>query len=784
MGEPISGSGAHSPGSTAKSNSGRQRIISSCLTCRRRKVKCDHIHPVCGACARGSHVCTWTDQMPGQTIAGRISKPSIAGNGKIAKNSDVQSRLDRLELLLEKAVAGHATIPPTSVRSSADFERKDHETHTPSSNSQTSIGQGMASDDGDGTLLLDGGGSQFVSTLHFALLAEEIQDIKALLGDKTDEERKAMPQSSLVDLLSLGRAGMGSSLEQLLPHKLEFRDTLLDVYFANVDPMVRITHKSTVMRKFAAYNRGTHPIAFAIYFSAINSLPPKVVQGKFQDTKEALLDRFQLGVEISLARENYLTSSSLEIFQGFVLWLTCITREEDMGKAWVLLGLAFRIALNQGLHRDPSLFPAGSMDTIMIESRRRMWHQLGHLEFRAAECKGQEPSITEDFYTTLLPRNIDDEDLIDGASPGPSSYDAEKHTTLTFQLVRYVGMRCLRRIIQCTYRLERRMLDSGLHGTSRPDPAQELQNLYKQIKEMLAEYHEEIQRKYLRFCNPEVPMQRLCIGLASLLEWRCYLLFWLRMPRAYRDVVFSNDIRRSIFEKSVKCIETINNAAADVDAARFQWHIGGIASFQAIMHVLSELRNPLFDTPDRQRALRALQMSRLLRENNGAKAWQAVRNMIDRAIAEHNASPRTQADASGSFANPPAQSHSAPLEDPSNDNLRVYPAIGAIPSYAIQVSTGQYTPDPITTDLQQMQPNPNLLPPMRQPVQQRPLPQSVQPNWDDFNLSNINNIAGDVHPTPGIMPDFDFGFWGDPFNYENEPAAIPVEGSYFPSWIG
>jgi hypothetical protein len=57
-----------------------------------------------------------------------------------------------------------------------------------------------------------------------------------------------------------------------------------------------------------------------------------VVQGKFGESKEALLDKLQLGVEISLARENYLTSSSLEIFQGFVLWLTCITREEDMGR--------------------------------------------------------------------------------------------------------------------------------------------------------------------------------------------------------------------------------------------------------------------------------------------------------------------------------------------------------------------------------------------------------------------------------------------------------------------
>lgn len=122
-----------------------------------------------------------------------------------------------------------------------------------------------------------------------------------------------MPQNSLVDLLSLGRAGIGSSLPQLLPNSQEFRDTLLDVYFANVDPMVRITHKGTVARKFASYNSETHPIVFAIYFSAINSLPPQVVESKFRETKATLLDRFQLGVEISLSRENYLTSSSLEI---------------------------------------------------------------------------------------------------------------------------------------------------------------------------------------------------------------------------------------------------------------------------------------------------------------------------------------------------------------------------------------------------------------------------------------------------------------------------------------
>jgi hypothetical protein len=120
-------------------------------------------------------VCTWTEQVQGQTVAGRISKPALGGNARIAKNSDVQSRLDRLELLLEKAVAGQGTTPHTHVLPSTDLDRRGHEAHLMSlPNSHTSIGQGMTADDGDGVLLLDEGRSQFVSSLHFALLADEV----------------------------------------------------------------------------------------------------------------------------------------------------------------------------------------------------------------------------------------------------------------------------------------------------------------------------------------------------------------------------------------------------------------------------------------------------------------------------------------------------------------------------------------------------------------------------------------------------------------------------------
>ena len=173
MVETKVGGSSHSPGSTSKPGGGRFRVISSCLTCRRRKVKCDHVHPVCGSCTRGNHVCTWTDQAQSTTTTGRISKSTVADHGKSAKSSDVQARLDRLEYLLERAVTGHGSNTASSMRSSAEYEKRD-EALTPSSNSQTSHGAGIASDDGDGTLLLNGGQAQFVSSLHFALLADEV----------------------------------------------------------------------------------------------------------------------------------------------------------------------------------------------------------------------------------------------------------------------------------------------------------------------------------------------------------------------------------------------------------------------------------------------------------------------------------------------------------------------------------------------------------------------------------------------------------------------------------
>lgn len=164
------------------------------------------------------------------------------------------------------------------------------------------------------------------------LIQRQLQDIRGLIIDKSSDEDQDVPtRNNLVHLLSLSRARVGVSLQELLPQSQSQLDAFLELYFVNVDPVLKITHQPSLLRKFSRHVQDAHPIAFAVFYSVVYSLSPSACVENFGEQKEDLLARYELGIEISLARENYLTTTSLEILQGFVLWISCMTSEDDMG---------------------------------------------------------------------------------------------------------------------------------------------------------------------------------------------------------------------------------------------------------------------------------------------------------------------------------------------------------------------------------------------------------------------------------------------------------------------
>ena len=162
------------------------------------------------------------------------------------------------------------------------------------------------------------------------------------------------------------------------------------------------------------------------------------------------------------------------------------------------------------------------------------------------------------------------------------------------------------------------------------------------------------------------------------------------------------------------------------------------------MQIVSELRNPLFEPPDRQRALRALDMTRRLKEDNKSKAWAVVRNMIEKVLAEQFDSNTTLPKSS---AAPFTTLQNGPTDNSMSRDTSTY--VDRIPNYALEYSLNSsfrqasQTSQPVP--MQTMQPV--------EPMQAIPAQFNPQESWDDINF---NMIAGDVAPQNQSITEFDW----------------------------
>ena len=101
--------------------------------------------------------------------------------GPSGSHAEINARLERLESLLERAVSQPA-YPPVATRQpprrepikSEVVDSKETAENSASPKSTTSSDQILAADAYDGTLLVENGQSHFVSSLHWALLTDEV----------------------------------------------------------------------------------------------------------------------------------------------------------------------------------------------------------------------------------------------------------------------------------------------------------------------------------------------------------------------------------------------------------------------------------------------------------------------------------------------------------------------------------------------------------------------------------------------------------------------------------
>ncbi|THC93807.1 hypothetical protein EYZ11_006725 [Aspergillus tanneri] len=596
----------------------------SCVTCRRRKVRCNKRCP-CSNCARAGVECIFPPP-------GRAPRKS-----KRPQDAELLLRLRRLEGVIEHLSDKNATAAQ-SVPSPPQQPNEPLTDNPPPAQE----GQGCPFSNIDplkpvgprnlehefGRLVIEEGRSRYVSNRLWASLGDEVEELQDILDpSSSDEEDYPSPESSSTlstnhDGFLFGFYSLSHSLRSFHPPPSKI-PILWEIYLDNVAPLVPIMHKPTAKQLFtnAAQNpdsldKNSEALLLSMYFASIISLSPLKCLSIMGEERDVLVSRYRFAVEQALAKANFLNTQHIMVLQAAVIFLIAVRREDDTKFVWSMTALVLRLAQGLGLHRDGTNFGLKPFDT---EMRRRLWWHICLLDIRASEDHGTDAQVNERIYDTRLPLNINDEDITPGMQEPPK--ERVGFTDMTFCLIRCDITVSLR---QVSYSCP----NSNFPGAPRQPSPEKCGQLIKSI-------NDRIEERYLKHCNTSVPIQWVCATIARLILTKLWLVVHHPMTRPYQGINLTNDSRESLFVTSVQVAEFSCLLAGNENTQKWSWLFATNMQWQAIAFTLSELCvrpiSPLTDRAwtARASAFRAKQREEL--QNCGGPS----------PVASNSAAPRT-----------------------------------------------------------------------------------------------------------------------------------------------
>ncbi|KAL6704678.1 hypothetical protein ACN47E_007960 [Coniothyrium glycines] len=559
----------------------------SCVTCRRRKVKCNKNVP-CSHCVRAKVECIF----PGPGRAPRKSRK--------LPDAELLERLRRLEGVvssLNAQVEGHEHDAEHRERerergqeqhrerarqrqSSAGEDRRPYG-HTEAQVAADSSVHGLESR--FGRLVIEKGRSRYINNSFWASLNNEVEDLKAILiepdddDDDDDAQSPGTSSSSQHQSFIFGFSSANIDMQALHPPEHQARH-FWEAFKENVDPLVKVLHIPTfepvlldALAHMDKVGRGLEAFLFCIYYGAVTSTTADECLRQWGEDRTTLLNRYRVGVEQGLARANFLYCDEVVVLQAFVVFLMLLRRNDDARKIWTLTGLVVRIAQTLGVHRDGSHF---GLPAFEIEMRRRLWWQICFLDARSSEDHGCDPTIVEAFFDTKMPLNVNDDDI----QPGMPDFPEERQgfTDMTFCLLRFEVSSIFRRILyippnpyRCTEYFE------GLSIAEK--------------EKWITECHQKMENKYFKDCDMSIPLCWVTATISRLIMSKMWLIVYHPHQRKDGGATLPQDIKDKLFITSLENIEYSILLETEARTMKWGWLFRTYVQWHAIAFLLSEL---------------------------------------------------------------------------------------------------------------------------------------------------------------------------------------------------
>jgi hypothetical protein len=238
-------------------------------------------------------------------------------------------------------------------------------------------------------------------------------------------------------------------------------------------------------------------------------------------------------------------------------------RLHNSGKGiWILNGLAVRIAQSLGLHRNGENL---GLSPFQSEIRRRIWWHLLARDSRAAEDYGLH-KLCNLRSDAELPLNIEDSDLYEDMPDLPRSRPA--FTAMTFPFVSYEIARAVHEL-------------AGIQAASTPAtlPSE------SQRRQILGQAKESTDR-WLKYCNPVVPRQRLALLMSRLALRKADLVSrqqWAASKKPGSNNVFGTD---GDLLDAIEVLELALQLRSDETLMPFSWMWTANPEYHATMFLL------------------------------------------------------------------------------------------------------------------------------------------------------------------------------------------------------
>ena len=291
----------------------------SCKSCRQRKVRCDRVYP-CLPCQKSGHQCTFPQPMR------RL--------GAKSRNAELTQRLARLESLV-----GSLGKEPTIVEKKKPWALSPD----PSESSSSDLAQHIQNIHlREQEPLVKPDGSRYLSSDFFANLSGEVDGLRQVLNEASDEEDDTGASSSISHA---SQNGEGSESVKMLLSRPSGRSDLRSfhpspaemsvygaLYFARVDPRFKILHRQTTLsliyyisQKPGSYTQAQESLLFAIYYAVIVSHSDLECLNRFGFPRDILLQRYKAALETSMIQSNILETTEMAALQALVIYLVRIS---------------------------------------------------------------------------------------------------------------------------------------------------------------------------------------------------------------------------------------------------------------------------------------------------------------------------------------------------------------------------------------------------------------------------------------------------------------------------